>query len=201
MDKTFVFLDAGFLSKLSKHFGKGKYLKYNITTFANYLAKKENLECQKIFYYTAPPFQSEKPSQDEISRRERYDKFIKKLSQNKDITIREGRCQRLRIDGKFIYKQKAVDSLMIIDLMSLLTEYNKIKKIILVATDSDFVPAIKYLKRSDKETILYTHYTKKRNTGFSRSNELLKTADKYAEIKKEDFENAPLTEEKKENRK
>ncbi len=39
MDKTLVFIDAGFLSKLSKHFGDGKYLIFDIVnkreTFIN----------------------------------------------------------------------------------------------------------------------------------------------------------------------
>ena len=91
MKNGLIFIDAGFLSKLSKYFGKGKYLVYDIIQFSKNLLIKENLSCQRIFYYTAPPFQSEKPSIDEIKRKEKYDKFIKKLLNNKEIIIREGR--------------------------------------------------------------------------------------------------------------
>lgn len=34
MEETLVFIDAGFLSKLSKYFGGGEYLKYNIINFS-----------------------------------------------------------------------------------------------------------------------------------------------------------------------
>ena len=100
MENTLVLLDSGFLSKLSKHFGKGNYLHYDIIDFSKNLTKKQNLFCENIFYYTAPPFQSGRPSKEEAIRKERYDQFIRNLSKNKDIIIREGRVQRLKIDAK-----------------------------------------------------------------------------------------------------
>ncbi len=192
MEETLIFLDAGLLSKLSKYFGKGKYLKYDIINFSKNLAKKENLNCKQIFYYVAPPFQSEPPLKEEIKRKENYDQFIRKLLKNKEIVVREGRCQRLKIDGEFIFKQKAVDSLMIMDLMRIPIDYSKIKKIIIIASDSDFVPIIEYLRKLNIEIILYTHYSKKRQSNLSRSNELLKVVNKYIEISKKDFEDCPL---------
>ena len=187
-----VFIDVGFLEKLSKYFGNGKYLKFDRILFAKNLSKKENSNCEEIFYYTAPPFQSEIPTKTEETLKKGYDKFVKKLLKNEKITLREGRCQRLKINGKFIYKQKAVDSLMIMDLMRLPIDYPTIKKIILIASDSDFVPIIKYLRKQKIEVILYTHYSKKRKSNLSRSNELLKIVNKYVEITKQDFEEASL---------
>lgn len=78
MEETLFFADDGFIAKLSKYFGNGKYLKFNRITFAKNLAKKQNLICKKIFYYVAPPFQSEPPLKNEIIK-EGYDKFIKGL--------------------------------------------------------------------------------------------------------------------------
>ncbi len=196
MEYTLILIDAGFLSKLSKYFGKGNYLSYDLIKFSENISSKERLFCRNIFYYTAPPFQSENPSKEDIKRKERYDKFIKKLSENKKIIVREGRCQRLKLNGEFIYKQKAVDSLMIMDLMRVPIDYKEIKKIILIASDSDFVPIINYLKKIGIEVILYTHYTKKRETNLSRSNELLNVVTKYVELSKKDFDNAPLNKDK-----
>lgn len=190
--ETLVFIDAGFLSKLSGYLGKGKYLTYDLFTFIFNLVKEQELICKQIFYYTAPPFQSEPPLCEEIKRREKYDHFIEKLLRNENITIREGRCQRLKINGKFIYKRKAVDSLIIMDLMKILIDYLRIKKIILIASDSDFVPIIQYLRKLNIEIILYTHYSKKRKSNLSRSNELLKVVNQYIEITKKDFDKAPL---------
>jgi len=187
MDKTLVLIDAGFLSKLSKYLGDGKYLRYDLIRFSKKLAEKQNLDCQHIFYYTAPPFQSDNSSEEETKRFRNYEKFKNNLSKNPLISIREGRCQRLKVDGKFVYGQKGVDALVIIDLMSVPIKYKEVKKIILIANDSDFVPVVKSLKELGIDIILYTHYSRKRGSSFSRSNELLRTVSKYIQLKKEDF--------------
>lgn len=186
MDETLLFIDSGFLSKLSKSFGNGNYLKYDLVSFANVLANKERLNCKEIFYYTASPFQGNPPTKEEEEEKEGYDKFIKKLLE-KNIQIREGRCQRLKIDNNFQYKQKAVDVFLAMDLTNIPLNYPKIKKIILISSDSDFVPVIQNLAAKGVKTILYTFYSRERNTNFSRSNELIKSVYKYKIIKKEDF--------------
>ena len=193
MEETLIFLDEGFIYVLSKYFGGGESIKFDRIIFSKNLAAKENLNCKKIFYYNAPPFQSEPPTEEEVIRKEGYDRFIKKISKSSQIIVREGRCQRLKIDRKFVYKQKAVDSLAIIDLMSVPLKHPEIKKIIIVSSDSDFVPAIESLKEFDIKTILYTYYERKRDADFSRSNELIKSVYKYIKLSKEDFDNAPLT--------
>ena len=192
MEKTIVLIDAGFLSKLNKYFGEGKFLNYNLITFSKNLAQKQKLNCEHVYYYTAPPFQCDKPTKEESEKYRRYESFKSSLSQDKIISIREGRCQRLKIDGKFVYGQKGVDALVIIDLMSIPLEHKEIKKVILIANDSDFVPVVKKLKQMNIEVILYTHYSKKRKSSFSRSNELLKTVSRYVQLTKEDFYNAKL---------
>jgi len=192
MENTIVLIDAGFLSKLCKYFGKGGYIKYNLIDFSKNLSKKQTLICEHIYYYTSPPFQSDKITKEESERYRKYENFKNNLSSDKIISIREGRCQRLKIDGKFVYGQKGVDALAIIDLMSIPLEHKEVKKIILIANDSDFVPVVEKLKKLNIEVILYTHYSKKRGSSFSRSNELLKSVSKYVQLSKEDFLNSPL---------
>ena len=192
MEKTIVLIDAGFLSKLSRYLGKGKYLTYDLIDLSKNLANKQGLSCEHIYYYTAPPFQSDKPTKEDSKRYKKYEKFRNNLSKNKIITIREGRCQRLKIEGKFEYGQKGVDALAIIDLMSVPLEHKEAKKIILIANDSDFVTVVEKLKQFGIEVILYTHYSKNRESSFSRSNELLKTVSRYVQLTKEDFDEVPL---------
>ena len=194
MEETFILIDAGFLSKLNKYFGGGKYLRYDIIVFSYNLAKKQNLNCKHIFYYTSPPFQSDNPTKDEVDRYRRYESFKNKLQKYKILSVREGRCQRLKVEGKFLYGQKGVDAFAIIDLMSIPLEHKDVKKVILLANDSDFVPVVAKLKELNIEVILYTYYSKKRESSFSRSNELLKTVTKYVPLTKQDFINAPLSE-------
>ena len=194
--KTLIFIDAGFLSKLSKYFGGGKYLKYDLIQFCRNLAKKQNFICEHIYYYNSPPFQSNNPSKEESERYRRYEKFKNILSKNKIISVREGRCQRLKHNGDFVFGQKGVDALIIIDLISIPLEHKEINKIILIANDSDFVPVINKLKKLGIEVVLYTYYSKKRESSFSRSNELLKTVSRYVQLTKEDFDNVGLNNKK-----
>ncbi|PIN71024.1 hypothetical protein COT60_00405 [Candidatus Pacearchaeota archaeon CG09_land_8_20_14_0_10_30_9] len=197
LEDTFVFIDAGFLSKLSRYFGKGKYLVYDIIKFSEIISRKQNLKCDKIFYYTSPPYQSNNPSTEEKSRKDKYDKFMKKLSEKGNFILREGRCQKIvELGGKPKFTQKGVDTLMTIDLMSVPIKFPNIKKIILLACDSDFVPAIKELREFGLKIILYTYFTKRRDTNFSRSTHLMNVVSRYVKLTGEDFSNAKLEENK-----
>lgn len=189
--ETLIFIDETFLEKLSKHFGNGKYLKFDKILFAENLAKKQKLNCQGIFYYTAPPFQCEIPTSEEEKKKQGYNRFINKLKE-KGVIVREGRCQRLKGDENFIYKQKAVDILLAMDLMSVPLDYPKVKRIILISSDSDFVPIVQSLEEKGVKTILYTYYEKVRDTEFSVSNHLIKLVHKYVLLTKNDFDNSPL---------
>jgi len=190
-NETIVFIDEAFLSKLSKYFGMGKYLKFDRVLFSENMAKKEKSLLRNIFLYIAPPFQCSNSSGDEKLRKDGHDRLVKKLRE-KGVTVREGRCQRLKIDGNFKYSQKAVDILLAIDLVLTPLRYPKIKKVILIACDSDFVPVVQSLEDFGVKTVLWTYYEKKRDTNFSRSNDLIKSVYKYVLLSKEDFLNAPL---------
>ena len=188
MDDTLVFIDAGFLSEVSKFIGNGKYIKFKIVDFVNNICKKEKLNCEKTFFYTAHPFQHDKPSELETKRQENYDKFKNNLI-GENIIFREGRCQRLKIDGEFVYRQKGVDTLLTIDLARASLKYKNIKRLILVSNDSDFVPVIRDLQDEDNvKVILYTYFERGRKVRFSTSNDLIKNVYKYIKIRKEDFE-------------
>ncbi|MBS3074461.1 NYN domain-containing protein [Candidatus Pacearchaeota archaeon] len=188
-EETLVFLDEGFLDKLTKFLDGGKRLKFDKFKFAENIAKKSNLFCKHLFYYTSPPFQSSPPTYEQIIRKRGYDNFINALSGDKRITIRQGRCQRIINDkGEIEYHQKGVDILLSIDLGHINEDFPEIKKIILVSSDTDFCPIIKDIGgRNNIEVILYSYFDRKRNSKFSLSNELIKCCSEYRKLSKEDF--------------
>src|SRR3989344_9144597 len=95
MEKAVFFIDGGYLSFISKYFGKGKPLRNKIEKFTQNISKVKNLEVEEIYFYTAPPDQSSIPTIEENKRRANYDKFILKLREVKPkINIREGRVQK-----------------------------------------------------------------------------------------------------------
>jgi uncharacterized LabA/DUF88 family protein len=189
VEEALVFIDAGFLSKVSKHFWKGAPFKYNIVTFAKKIVEKEKKLLKQLYYYTAPPFQSNNPSPEEKKRKERYDLFISKLKAESKMRVREGRCQRLKLEGRYVFKQKGVDTLMTMDLVYAPIEHTGIKEIILIASDSDFVPVIEKLKKVGIQSTLYTYFERKRNSIFSTSNNLLKSVSKVVQLTEKDFMN------------
>ena len=184
MNKTIVFIDGAYLSFISKYFGKGKPLKYKIEKFAMNICNRLNLFCEEIYYYTAPPYKSPIPAESEKQRQRNYDKFISKLRlSTPKITVREGRCQK--IDNTF--QQKGVDTLMTMDLLKI-AEQKRTNSIIILTSDTDFVPIIKDIKEGHNIQVILAYFTdKRRKSAFSLSNHLWKVCSKKILIRKEDF--------------
>jgi len=188
MNDCLIFVDDGFFGLVKKHFQKedGKSKKY-LQTFRN-MCNNEKLNLKHLFIYTAPPFQCPIPTEKENFLMSRYQNMTKMLRRKKWITLREGRCQKyFNKDGKEDFCQKGVDALVVMDMYDVRDNYPTIKKIILVASDSDFVPVIERMKKKGFEVIIYTYFDRKRNSRFSTSNYLLKIASKWVKLKAEDF--------------
>jgi hypothetical protein len=69
VEDTLVFVDEGFLARLNKYFGEGRYIKFKKIDFIKNLAKKKDLFVKHVFYATAPPFQSGNLAEDEKGRK------------------------------------------------------------------------------------------------------------------------------------
>ena len=189
MKDTLVFVDDGFFGLVKKHFSKegGKSKKY-LQTFRN-ICEKENFNLKHLFIYTAPPYQSPRPTKKEDFLMRNYQNMTKMLRKKKWITLQEGRCQKyINNLGKDDFRQKGVDALIIMDMYDVKENYPEIKKIILIASDSDFVPVIERMKKKGFEVIIYTYFDRERKSKFSTSNHLLKVASKWEKLTKEDFE-------------
>ena len=189
MEDAVIFVDDGFFGLVKKHFQKedGKPKKY-LQTFRN-VSKKERLNLKHLYIYTAPPYQSPKPNKTEIFLMSRYQNMTKMLRKKKWITLREGRCQKIINEkGEVDYSQKGVDALIILDMYDIRENYPNVKKIILIASDSDFVPVIERMKQKGVEIILYTYFDRKRKSRFSTSNQMLKVSSKWIKLEKGDFE-------------
>lgn len=71
-------------------------------------------------------------------------------------------------------------------------ENSKIKTVILIASDSDFVPIIKRLKKLGINVILHTYFERDRKSKFSTSNKLLNIVTRYVKLNKHDFQKCKL---------
>lgn len=187
--KTLVLIDAGYLSKIKEHFGggvgKGKYISCPVERLAMNLATEENLWCDRIYYYTAPPYQSNNPTPEERERKAKYDKFIEALKKViPEINIREGRLQKIS-DSE--YSQKGVDTKLTLDLMEI-AQKKEVEKVILLACDTDFVPIIeKVTDEYGLKVILAYFFTKKRKDIFSMSNYIMDSCEEKILIRRDHF--------------
>ncbi len=185
MEECYVYLDAGYLSKISEYFaGENNYLKYDIGKFPITLSKAKGLWCKEKFYYVAPPYQSPTPTREERERRSRHNNFVENILKKKQgFIVREGRCQKL--DD---YHQKGVDSLIVMDLMDL-CQNKKVKNIIILTSDTDFVPILNKMRTELGIKVILAYFTdRKRNSSFSMSNHLLTACDDTILIEKIHFE-------------
>ncbi len=191
MEDTLIFVDDGFFGLVKKYFQKEtRQDKKYLQTFRN-ICKKEDLNLKHLFIYTCPPYQSPKPTKQESFLMSRYNNMMKMLKRKKWVTVREGRCQKLLNEkGEFDYYQKGVDALVILDMYDFRETYPNVKKIILIASDSDFVPVIERMKCKGIEVILYTYFDRNRNSKFSTSNHLLRVASRWVKLNETYFENS-----------
>lgn len=181
VDKANVYFDEGYLSKIAKHFGDGKYFKIKYFNLAISMCRNFEYYCNKLYVYTAPPFQSTPPSEEESRRKSGYDKFIYNLQRKNDIIVREGRLQK--IDDAF--QQKGVDTLLTMDLMKLQNNKDKVKAAVLLTSDTDFVPVLNDLMDTGIGIYLYYYNDFKRSSQFSMSNHLLTACNESCLITKE----------------
>ncbi|MFA5049815.1 MAG: NYN domain-containing protein [Candidatus Micrarchaeia archaeon] len=183
LPNTIVFLENHYIQLIGKKLGKDRT--YDMNQLAITFSKQEGYWCKKVYLYTAPPYQSPKPTQDEKIRKASYDKFLYYMKKIPNFLVREGRCQKL--DCK--YSEKGVDTLMTTDLVLLPHEHNDIKTIIVVTCDTDFVPVLNKLRTEcNINVILYYYSDFKRRSKFSMSNHLFTVCDKKVLITKEHFE-------------
>lgn len=181
MQKCNVYIDEGYLSKISKHFGDGSYLKIDYFRLANNMARDLRYWCVGRYLYCAPPFQSNPPSEEESRRKSGYDRIMAALRKHQGFYVREGRLQK--VDGEF--HQKGVDTLLTMDLMQLNGNKDKISTAILLTCDTDFVPVIQALRDNGIKFILYYYSDFQRDSKFSMSDHIMSAVDRKVLINRD----------------
>jgi len=148
MEKGAIFIDGGYLSKiLKRHFGAPRidYLK-----LSNEICSGLHLSRLRTYFYDCMPVIRKDNEEDKRKYAEKQ-KFIDKIQRLPRFEVKRGKLQI--IGGEF--KQKMVDVLMSLDIADRCFD-NQIQHAILIAGDSDFIPAIK--KAKDYGAIIHLYY-------------------------------------------
>jgi uncharacterized LabA/DUF88 family protein len=139
-----IFIDGGYLSKVLRQYGH----RIDLGKFSLEIAGSR--EILRTYYYDCLPYQSSPPSGEEAARFSKVQSFHRALKSLDRYEVRLGRLAK-RDDG---FIQKGVDVLLSIDMVNLSAK-GKIDEAILVAGDSDYVPAIKMVKDNGVGITLY----------------------------------------------
>jgi uncharacterized LabA/DUF88 family protein len=102
-------------------------------------------ELLRTYYYDCLPFQSAQPTPDERERFAKRRTFHSSLQRLPRLQVRLGKLARRHDNGKVRYEQKRVDVLLAVDLVQLAAKH-RITDAVLIAGDSDFLPALEVAK-------------------------------------------------------
>jgi uncharacterized LabA/DUF88 family protein len=187
-ERATVFIDGGYFAKVRQNLG---VYKVNFAKFSDILCG--DMERVFTFYYDAPPFQSDPPTDEEKKKKAGFDKFEYSLRCLPRFQVRLGKLSRVDTECEKCghtatkYKQKRVDNLLTVDLTRAIWK-DSIRKAILVTGDSDFVPAVDEANRAQIPTHVY--YLNSGNTTIH--DELYLACSDRTEITKELLEKAKI---------
>ena len=102
-----------------------------------------DLDILRTYYYDCLPYQGNPPTQDESNRYSRRRSFFSMLNSLPRYNVRLGRLAFRGVDatGKPRFEQKRVDILLGVDMVQLAAR-RTIQEAILLAGDSDLIPAV-----------------------------------------------------------
>lgn len=167
MAKCAILIDGGYLDKVMMNDFAGA--RADIGKMGDELAAQD--ERLRTYLYHCMPHVSDPPTDDEKNRYAARDRYISALKRLPRFQFRQGKLQRTS-DGGF--KQKRVDILIAVDIVRM-SSNRQIDRIVLIAGDSDLVPAIEAAR--DAGVVVTLYYSPN-----SVHNELLQSCDERVEI-------------------
>lgn len=152
MDRCAIFIDGAYVDKLFQHHLGGARVDYG--KFAHHITG--GCDLLRTYYYHCLPYQSNPPSPEERQRFSGAEKYMAALSRLPRFQVRLGKLEYrgVKQDGSPIFAQKRVDILLGVDMVELAATH-QINRAVLVAGDSDFMPAIEVVKRHGVLTVLW----------------------------------------------
>jgi uncharacterized LabA/DUF88 family protein len=111
----------------------------------------------RTYYYNCPPYQSAVPTDRERQLVANADRFYYRLRKIPNLEVRLGRLEFRGVSrdtGEPIFEQKRVDVQLAVDLLTLAFS-RQIATAIIVAGDSDFIPAFQAAKDQGIRIVLF----------------------------------------------
>jgi uncharacterized LabA/DUF88 family protein len=144
-----IFIDGGyFLSRLKD---EGTQVDIDYVRLAEYLLapcrRDLPVDLLRAYFYHCPPWMSDEPNKEELRRMESHRTLVDEIESTNRWQVKLGKLER-RWDGNEEYfEQKRVDVMLSVDLVRHAAA-GHIQHAIVIAGDSDFIPAIAAAKES-----------------------------------------------------
>ena len=138
-ERSAIFIDGAYLFNVLRNEFEGVRIDFGLLPAE--ISKSTNLI--RTYYYSSLPYQSDPPTAQQRALYNRQRQFFSALRLLPRYTVKLGRVERrgTRDDGSPLTEQKRVDILLAVDLVKLSAD-GHIQQAVLVAGDSDFIPAI-----------------------------------------------------------
>lgn len=153
-----IFIDGGYIqTQLKMHNIEADYGEMSDYLLSP-LRASFPLDLLRCYYYYCAPYMSPEPTEDELKRMENHEKFVAQIQSLGRWAMRLGKLQKRWEGQREVYEQKRVDVLLSVDLVRHAAA-GHIQHAILVAGDSDFVPAVEAAKEHGVTLTLWCgHY-------------------------------------------
>ncbi len=173
-EQSAIFIDGAYLFNVLRNELEGARINFEL--LPSKLTQGTNLI--RTYYYSSLPYRSDPPTTQENSFYNRQRQFFSSLRLLPRYTVKLGRVERRgnRVDGSPATEQKRVDILLAVDLVKLSAD-GHIQQAVVIAGDSDFIPAIEASKSEGVVVKLYH--------GRSHHRELSEEVDEHCRIDQE----------------
>ena len=150
-ERSAIFIDEAYLSQVIREQYRGVRIDYELLA----RALSQGTDLLRSYVYSSLPYQSEAPTPEEKSLFAGRRQFFSRLRLLPRYTVQLGRTERrVNANGIPYYEQKRVDILLAVELVKL-SANRHIQQAILIAGDSDFIPAITAAKSEGVVVKLY----------------------------------------------
>ncbi len=138
-NRVAIFIDGAYLDHLLREEFGGVRIDYQALS----QSMAGDSDILRTYYYHCPSYQGNPPTQEERERYSAQRQFFDTLERLPRYAVRLGRLAKRRAGkrGKVRYEQKQVDILLGVDMVQLAAKQN-IQEAVLLAGDSDFIPAV-----------------------------------------------------------
>lgn len=168
-NRVAIFIDGAYLDHVLRD--EFENVRINYRLFSERLAGESDI--LRTYYYHCAAYQGNPPTAEESQRYGAQRAFFASLERLPRYNVKLGRLAvRYDRNGQRRFEQKQVDILLGVDLVQLAAKQN-IQEAILVAGDSDFVPAIRAAK-SEGVLVKLFHGPKPHNELWQESDERIR---------------------------